>query len=198
VNIICDLGGVVFTWEPEKIIARVFDDAAHRELVRREIFNHADWDRLDRGTLLYPEATVRAAARTGLPEPSISRLFRHVPLALVGIPKTVHLLRRLRLKGHRLFYLSNMHTASLEYLERVYTFWDVFEGGVMSCRVQRIKPEPEIFVCLMEEYDLKKSEAIFIDDMPANLIPAKKMGMQTIQFINPVQCEYQLGCLGCV
>jgi hypothetical protein len=53
VNIIFDLGGVVFTWNPEKIIARVFDDPAVRALVRSKIFNHPDWDELDRGTLLY-------------------------------------------------------------------------------------------------------------------------------------------------
>jgi hypothetical protein len=32
----------------------------------------------------------------------------------------------------------------IEYLEKAYTFWEVFEGGVISCRVHLIKPEPEI------------------------------------------------------
>ncbi len=197
-NIIFDLGGVVFTWEPEKIIARVFADPAVRALVRSKIFKHADWDQLDRGTLLYPEATLRAAARTGLPGSAIARLFRQVPLSLVGIPETVALLRRLKAKGHRLFYLSNMHVASIDYLERAYTFWDVFEGGVISCRVHLIKPEPEIYSYLINQYGLKKAQTIFIDDLAANLEPAERIGIQTIKFDNPIQCEHQLEILGCV
>jgi putative hydrolase of the HAD superfamily len=198
VNIIFDLGGVVFSWNPEKIIARVFDDPAVRTLVRLKIFNHPDWDELDRGTLLYPEATLRAVERTGLPASSIAQLFRQVPLALVGMPETVALLRSLKAKGHRLFYLSNMHVASIEYLERAYIFWDVFEGGVISCRVQFIKPEPEIYVYLLDQYGLKKTQTIFIDDLTANLEPAEKMGIQTIQFHNSIQCEHQLKLLGCI
>lgn len=197
-NIVFDLGGVVFTWEPEKIIARVFNDPAVRDLVRSKIFNHPDWDQLDRGTLLYPEATLRAAARSGLPAPAIARLFNQVPLSLVELPETVALLRRLKAKSHRLFYLSNMHVAAIDYLERVYTFWDVFEGGVISCRVGLIKPEPEIYACLVNQYGLKTTPTIFIDDLTANLEPAERMGMQTIRFENPIQCEHQLEILGCV
>ncbi len=197
-NIIFDLGGVVFTWEPEKIIARVFADPDVRALVRSEIFNHTDWDQLDRGTLLYPEATLRAAARTGLPGSAIAQLFKQVPLSLVGLPDTVALLRRLKAKGHRLFYLSNMHGAAIDYLERAYAFWDVFEGGVISCRVHLIKPEPEIYRYLIKQYGLKKKQTIFIDDLAANLEPAERIGIQTIKFENPIQCEHQLEILGCV
>lgn len=197
-NIISDLGGVVFSWNPEKIIDQVFDDPAVKDLVREKIFHHRDWDELDRGTLLYPEATLRAVERTGLPVSSIARLFRQVPLALVGQPETVALLRRLKTRGHRLFYLSNMHVASIDYLEKTYTFWDVFEGGVASCRVQFIKPEPEIYVCLMERYGLDKAETVFIDDVTANLDPAYRMGIQTIHFQNLKQCERQLEVLGCL
>jgi putative hydrolase of the HAD superfamily len=196
-NIVFDLGGVVFSWEPEKIISQVFDDPAVRALVKSKIFNHPDWDELDRGTLLFPEATSRAVERTGLPALSITRLFRQVPLALVGMPETVTLLRRLKAEGHKLFYLSNMHVDSIEYLERTYTFWDIFEGGVASCRVQFIKPEPAIYTCLVERYGLDKTHTIFIDDLTANLEPAERMGIQTIQFHNAIQCEQQLKLMGC-
>jgi putative hydrolase of the HAD superfamily len=197
-NIVFDLGGVVFSWEPEKIISQVFDDPKVRELVQSQIFHHPDWDELDRGTLLYPEAMLRAVERTGLPASSIIRLFRHVPLSLVGLPETVVLLRRLKAKGHRLFFLSNMHVASITYLERAYIFWDVFEGGVISCRIHLIKPEPEIYRYLVAQYDLKKEQTIFIDDLASNLEPADKMGIQTILFHHPLQCEQQLKNLGCL
>jgi putative hydrolase of the HAD superfamily len=197
-NIVFDLGGVVFTWKPEEIIARVFTNPSARAVVRHNIFGHYDWSRLDRGTLLYPEATLRAMSRTGLSASSIAEFFRQVPLSLVAVPETVALLRRLKTRGHRLFYLSNMHVASIDYIERAYTFWDVFKGGVLSCRVHWIKPEPEIYVYLMEQYGLMGTSMIFIDDITANLETAAGIGMQTIKFDNPEQCERQLMALDCI
>jgi putative hydrolase of the HAD superfamily len=186
------------TWKPEEIIARVFSNPSVRAVVRHNILGHYDWSQLDRGTLLYPEATMRAVSRTGLSASSIAEFFRQVPLSLVAVPDTISLLRRLKTRGHRLFYLSNMHMAAMNYVERIYTFWDVFRGGVMSCRVHWVKPEPEIYTCLIEQYELKASQTVFIDDSPGNLEPAAGIGMQTIKFDDPEQCERQLIALDCI
>src|SRR6266850_8121987 len=106
-NIIFDLGGVVFTWEPEAIIARVFAAPAVQAKVRADLFGHADWLALDRGTLDRQEAIVRAAERTGLSVLDLTDLMQQVPLALVAIPGTVDLLYRLKARGHKLYCLSN-------------------------------------------------------------------------------------------
>jgi hypothetical protein len=95
-NIVFDLGGVVVTWEPEVIIAQVFADPAVQALVRTEIFGHADWLALDRGTLLRQDAIARAVQRTGLSEADVAALLRQVPPALVAIAETVDLLYRLK------------------------------------------------------------------------------------------------------
>ncbi len=195
-NIVFDLGGAVFAWKPEAIIANVFADPEMRVKVRAEIFGHADWHELDRGTLPRREAIVRAAARTGLPPSAIADLMRQVPLALVAIPATVDLLYRLKARGHRLFYLSNMHVASIERVEKAYTFWDVFEDGVISCRVHLIKPEQEIYTYLLEKHGLDGTDTIFIDDTEVNLEAAARLGMRTIKFENPAQCEDQLRAMG--
>ena len=156
-NIVFDLGGVVFTWEPEAIIANVFAEPEVQAQVNIEIFGHADWCELDRGTLPRQEAILRAAARTGLAVSAVADLMRQVPLALVVIPDTVDLLYRLKARGHRLLYLSNMHVATIEHLERTYSFWDIFEGGIISCRIHVIKPEPAIYTSLLETYGLDRT-----------------------------------------
>jgi putative hydrolase of the HAD superfamily len=91
-----------------------------------------------------------------------------------------------------------MHAASIAYLEQAYTFWEVFVGVVISCRVQLIKPEPAIYACLLKQYGLEASHTAFIDDTAVNLAAAAQWGIQTIQFENPVQCERQLQALGCI
>lgn len=197
-NIVFDFGGVVFTWQPEMIIAKAFADPAVQAKVRTEVFGHPDWLELDRGTLPCQEAIVRAAQRTGLAVSVIAALLQQVPKALVAIPDMVALLYRLKARGHTLFYLSNMHVASIEHLENLYSFWDVFVGGVVSCRIHCIKPEPEIYTHLLQTYALNGADTVFIDDMEVNLVAAAQFGIQTIKFENPAQCERQLQALGCL
>ncbi len=192
-DIVFDLGGVVFTWNPEEIMARVFQDSAARDLIRKELFGHPDWARMDRGELAYPEAARRAAARTGLAETEIMALLRWVPLSLVGIPETIRLLSRLRAGGFRLFFLSNMHRPAMEYILRTYRIWDWFQGGVFSCLIGSAKPEPGIYKALLEKERLQPEGCVFIDDYPWNLTPAEQMGMKTILFKNAAQCEEHLG-----
>jgi putative hydrolase of the HAD superfamily len=135
-NLIFDLGGVVVRWDPDAIIAGVFEDEGVKAKVRDAVFAHPDWLELDRGTLVREDAIRRAVQRSGIPEADITRLLHAVPPSLTVFPETVELMRRLKRKGHPLYCLSNMHFASIEHLEKTETFWDVFDGRVISCRLK--------------------------------------------------------------
>lgn len=197
-NIVFDLGGVVVRWEPDALIATVFSDPLIRAAMRAEFVGHADWLALDRGTLSPRNAIERAAKRIGLPEADIEKFLQQVPPALVPIPAMVDLLYRLKANGHRLFCLSNMHVASIEYLESAYTFWEVFEGVVVSCRLQLCKPEAAIYGYLLETYGLNANDTVFIDDTPENLAAAADLGLHALRFESPAQCERELKVLGCI
>jgi len=159
------------------------------------VFGHADWLELDRGTLAREQAVARAAQRTGLAEGEIERLLRRVPPSLVAFPETVDLLYRLKRRGHSLYCLSNMHFASIEYLEQTYGFWEVFSGAVISCRLKLCKPEPGIYAHLLERYALDAAETLFIDDVQANLDAAGRLGIRTLKFEGAAQCEHELHAL---
>jgi putative hydrolase of the HAD superfamily len=197
-NIIFDLGGVVVRWEPEALLAQIFDDPATCKVLLSEFIGHADWLELDRGTMAPEDAIARAAQRTGLSEPEVRRFLTSVPPALVPIADTVELLYRLRAHGHSLYCLSNMHFASIEYLERTHRFWDVFSGKVISCRVHLCKPEAGIYAHLLETFQLDAAETVFIDDVEVNLAAARQCGIRTIRFESSVQCAGELSALGCM
>jgi putative hydrolase of the HAD superfamily len=197
-NIVFDLAGVVVTYDQAALIAAVFPDPALHATVRADIIGHGDWLALDRGTLSQPDAIVRAAHRTGLSATAIAQFLEQMSAAWVTIPGTIDLLHRLHAKGYPLFCLSNMHAASIVYLEQTYAFWDVFTGVIISSRVQLIKPEPAIYAYLLEQYGLEASQTVLIDDTVVNLEAAAQLGIQTIQFENPVQCARQLQVLGCL
>jgi putative hydrolase of the HAD superfamily len=191
-NIVFDLGGVVFNWHPDKLIRGVFDDEETRTIVKSEILEHPDWLELDRGTLAFQDAVVRGAKRTGLPHADIERLLNEVPRSLTPIHETIELIRSMVSPDHRLFVLSNMHFASIAYLEEKHDIWDMFDGTVISCRIQKIKPEIGIYEYLLNEFRLNASETVFIDDMSENLAAARSLGIQTIKFLNSSQCGQDL------
>jgi putative hydrolase of the HAD superfamily len=195
-NLVFDLGGVVVRWDPDAIVAGVFTDQEVRKKVRDGVFAHADWLELDRGTLGRDEAIARAAQRTGVAAHEITRLLHAVPPSLVVFADTVELLRRLKRKGYPLYCLSNMHFASIEYLERTEAFWDVFDGRVISCRLQLCKPEPGIYEHLLRTYNLDPAKTLFIDDVQKNLDAAARLGIKTLKFESAAQCARELRALG--
>jgi putative hydrolase of the HAD superfamily len=197
-NIVFDLGGVVVRWEPETLIADLFDDPEVCRVVHSEFVGHPDWVELDRGILAPEDAVARASARTGLSHFELNHFLQRVPSRLTPITDTVELLHRLKAQGHSLYCLSNMHFASIEYLERTYDFFDVFTGKVISCRLNLCKPEPKIYSHLLETYGLHAADTVFIDDVEVNLATARQMGIQTVRFENPVQCTDELRAMGCI
>lgn len=197
-NIVFDLGGVVFTWQPDAIIASVFEDSSTRDIVRRKIFEHADWTDLDRGTLTPASAIERGAMRTGLPAEDIARLLDAVPGFLTPIDPTIELIRRLRETSNRLYVLSNMHLTSIAHLETEHDIWGLFDGIVISSRVKKVKPDIEIYQYLLDTYQLRRTETVFIDDTPVNLEAASSLGMRTVRFSDAIRCERALADHQCI
>lgn len=197
-NIVFDLGGVVFNWQPDAIIESVFEDTETQNLVRAKIFQHPDWVQLDRGTISLDRAIDRGAARTGLLPHDVERLLDAVPRFLTPIDGTIELIQQLRNTRNRLFVLSNMHLASIAYLEQRHKIWDLFDGVVISSRIRMVKPEVAIYEYLLAEHELRPAETIFIDDMRENLDAASSIGIQTIRFLDPVQCRHALMALDCI
>ena len=197
-NVVFDLGGVVFRWDPDAIARRVFADPATQEQVKAEIFGHADWVDLDRGTLRHDQAVLRGMSRTGLPRAGLERLYQEVPRSLIPIPGSFDLIRAAKRSGSRLFVLSNMQFPTIERLEAVHDIWDLFDGTVISCRVKKVKPDREIYEHLLGEFGLQPSDTVFVDDMDENLVAASRLGITALKFTGPSQIREELVKLGCI
>lgn len=197
-NIIFDLGGVVITWNPEDFVAHVFTDKEVQKVARTHILDHDDWIEMDRGTLARDEAIVRGANRSGLSESEVYRLIHAVPSFLRPIKESVQLVQELKDNGNNLFVLSNLHPESIAHLEKEYSFLDLFQGKVISCRINKVKPELQIYQYLIKKYKLDVNNTVFIDDVEINVKAAANIGLKTIIFENPDQCRRELEALGCL
>jgi HAD superfamily hydrolase (TIGR01509 family) len=197
-NVVFDFGGVVFRWQPHELLARVLPHRAGSEAavaaLAAEFFEgySGDWGDFDRGTLDEESVAHRIAGRTGLPLSEVRRVIEAVPAELQPMPHTVRLMDRLRGRGHRLWFLSNMPAPYARHLEDTHDFLRWFDGGVFSSRVNLVKPDPAIFHEAQRRFGAPAGELLFIDDFAHNVTAARALGWQGLHFLSPAQCEGEL------
>ena len=195
-----DLGGVVFNWQPLALLRqtlpqRATDEASAKRLaglIFQSFALGADWADFDRGTVEAGSLAERIAPRAGLTPAEVLAVIDAIPAHLHAKADTVALMRRLGDAGHRLYYLSNMPRPYALHLERTHRFFDAFAGGIFSCRVQLIKPEPAIFHAAALRFGAGPGELLLIDDVAHNISAARAQGWQGLQFHDAAGCETAL------
>ena len=191
-NVIFDLGGVVLEWNPDHIVARVQPVPELRPSLKAALFGHADWRLFDRGALTEPELIERLQVRIGATRQEVEVILDAVRHSLVEKPETLQLIRALQAQGTPLYCLSNMPGSIYTHLRERHNFWGVFSGIVISGQVQMMKPEPEVFKHLLETFNLRAEESVFVDDLPANIESARQVGLHAILFKDAGQCRREL------
>jgi HAD superfamily hydrolase (TIGR01509 family) len=194
-NVIFDLGGVLLEWNPDVILSRFQPDSELRSRLRSDLFGHPDWRMFDRGGLTESEVIDRMEQRIGLRRAELTAIVDAVRESLVEKPDTVKLIRGLYQSGIALYCLSNMPASIYAHLRLRHAFWDVFRGIVISGEVQMNKPEPEVFAHLLERFELRAEESVFVDDLPVNIEAARGVGLHTILFRDAAQCRHELAKL---
>lgn len=192
-NIIFDLGGVVFPWDFASIIDDVLNNVEKRNIIIEKIFHHSDWVEFDRGTFSLEYVIERGAERTKIKSDEIKLALNNIANSLSVDHKTLDIIQKLKNTGkHKLFVLSNMPTEFTNFILKNFSFWNLFDGIVFSSRIKMVKPDLEIYNYLINNYSINPKESIFIDDRNENLIPVANLGMKTIEFINATECENKL------
>lgn len=191
-DIVFDLGNVLFEWNPQRLVAELFADEHDQQEALQKVIHHYDWQMLDKGTMTLKEAIARADKRCSLGVRQITRLFDEIPKHLLPIAEMIDVPKELNQEGYRLYVLSNMQRPFYEYLASTYDIWHNFAGIVISSHVHMIKPEPEIYKHLIETYCLAPGNTVFLDDIQINIEMAERSGMKTILFDDPSKGKKEL------
>ena len=83
---------------------------------------------------------------------------------------------------YRLGLLSNAFKGAREWVEGHFHFLDAFDLVVFSYEVGLRKPDPTIFIMICEKLNVFPQQAIFIDDMLANVDGAREAGLHAIHY----------------
>ncbi len=197
-KLVFDFGGVLFDWQPPRLLQRelphVATDEARARALAAQFFQgyEGDWAEFDRGTVSVPELVARIARRTGLSAADVQRVVDGVPHELQPRPDTVAWLQRLHGQGRELYFLSNMPLPYADHLDATHGFLRSFRDGVYSARVRHIKPDAAIYELAAERFGARPDELVFMDDHPPNVEAARAQGWHALHFRDAAQAEAEL------
>jgi 2-haloacid dehalogenase len=185
-TIIFDLGGVLIDWDPRYVYRDVFDSEEKVEWFLKHI-TPLDWnERQDAGYLIADAVEEKVAEHPDW-EKEIRVYYDRWKEMLKGpIAETVEIFRQLQETGKYKFYALTNWSAELfpVALER-YDFLKWFDGIIVSGEEKMRKPFPEIYQLLLDRYDVRAAEALFIDDSLRNIKGAEALGIHCIHFTGP-------------
>jgi putative hydrolase of the HAD superfamily len=95
---------------------------------------------------------------------------------------SAELIDRLKANGYKVYLLSNYSGRNFRYALDNFEFVRHADGRVISYEVGYVKPEPGIFKALTRKYGFDPKEALFLDDVKANVDAAAAEGFHTIHF----------------
>lgn len=180
-TVIFDIGNVLMDFDYMPFIRRLLGDEETVKRVNEAIWYSGYWDELDRGEDT-DEMLQKMIEKAPEYEKEIRLTFDSIGECMDSFDYSVPWVRSLQKRGYRVLYLSNYspHTmaANLSALKAV----PFMDGGIFSCDVKMIKPDPRIFELLIEKFDLDPSRCIFIDDNKNNCETAEKLGIKAIRF----------------
>ena len=187
-TVIFDLGGVYFTDGSAIAIEQISATYRLAEAKVRDIVMGDLGSRYRHGAVTSSQFWEGAVEAWNLQVPT-EQLATTWLQAYEPIPGTVSLIDRLGVAGYELLYLSDNVEDRIEYLEQTYGFLHRFKDGVFSHRVGIRKPNPRIYELVLEKAAHPPAQCLFVDDKPAMLEPAERMGMAVVAFGSPSQVE---------
>ena len=195
-TVIFDFGGVLIDWNPRYLYRKLFDDEAAMEAFLGTICT-PEWNALQDGgrpkeaaiadrTALFPQ-------HASLIEAYFSRFAEMMQGAHEG---TVAVLDELRRRGVPLYGLTNWSADTYPEATARFDFLQWFDGIVVSGQEQMRKPDAAIFRLLLERFDIRPDDAVFIDDTSDNVEAAAALGLHALRFTDPATLRGDLARLG--
>jgi putative hydrolase of the HAD superfamily len=188
--VVFDLGGVVF---PSPLdVFRVYErehGLPHRFISDVVLADpeHGAWGRLERGELGFEEFCDAFDAECAVHGETVDSrdLMRAVGGGFEPRAAMVTAIEAIRTHGLKTAALTNnwADDPARNNPERSITDW--FDVIVESAVEGISKPDPRIYRLVCERLDVAPAASVFLDDLGANLKPARQLGMTTIKVAEP-------------
>jgi putative hydrolase of the HAD superfamily len=192
-NIIFDYGNVIFLLDFKKLrdgwksLSIDDPDTFFSHGVQEPIF-----DKFDRGLVSVTEFRDFIRNKIGKADLIDEEIDAAWNSLLLGVDEGTHDMLAELNKKYRTFLLSNINPIHyayiMNYLKDEFGFENndhLFEKTYYSHLIGIRKPDKAIFTKVLTENELNPEETLFIDDIAANLEPARALGIQTFMMTAP-------------
>lgn len=186
-----DLGGVIVRTEhqaPRQRLAEQF--GMDYEDIEKIVFGSPSAARAAVGEIAEEEHWQSVMKTLKLPASEIERVKNEFFGGDVVDRTLLGFLRSLK-PTYKIGLISNAWNGLRAYMERE-KFADVFDAIVISAEVKVAKPAEKIYRIALDQLQVKPNEAVFVDDMPANIEACERLGMKGIHFTDPESVLKQL------
>lgn len=186
-NVVFDMGGVLFKWEPLAQARRFCESDEDAQLLADAVFGSPQWTLMDAGAV--DERTVAWTAKMRVPHrlhAAVNELVRRWCDQRVPVEGMGELVRDLKRAGYGIYLLTNAGEPFERY-ESQLPGRECFDGMVVSYREHVVKPDARIYRALLERYGLVAGECLFVDDVRTNVLAARMLGMRGWSFDGNVQ-----------
>ena len=192
-TIIFDLGAVLIDWNPHHLYNKIFIDPAQRDWFLANICTN-DWNEEQDGGRSLAEGTELLVKQFPEHEENIRAFYGRWDEMLNGaVEGTVEIFKQLKESGnYKIYALSNWSAETMDIAFSRFDFLDWFDGMVISGLEKMRKPDPAFYQLLLDRYNVKPQDALFIDDNIRNIIAAEKMGITSIHFTSATELQVQL------
>jgi 2-haloacid dehalogenase len=181
-SVVFDFGGVLIDWDPRHLYRKLLPDDASIETFLSTVCTSQWNEQLDAGRP-WSEAVDELSLRVPHQRTLIEAYWKRWPEMMRGtIAGSVAVADELRRRGVPMYGLTNWSAETFPYAQRRFDFLAWFSGIVVSGVEGVIKPSPEIFRILIERFDLRTNDIVFIDDNPANVEAARALGIDSHRF----------------
>lgn len=182
-NIIFDLGNVLIEWNKEKILSKICKNDLEYNLFNQFVFQSNLWIDLDNGKISLEFLENQLIDEMGHQyQDQIHELvwnwFNYVDL----YDEVYELIKQLKKKNFQIYVLSNTSSIFHILLDSVLSkVSSVLDGYVISCEVKMMKPQKEIYLSLVNKYQLDIKDCIFLDDLEENVEAARTLCIKAFQ-----------------
>lgn len=195
-TIIFDLGAVLIDWNPRHLYRKLFTDEQAIEDFLTNITT-SDWNEEQDAGRSLQEGTNLLIQQYPQHEDNIRAFYgRWDEMLGDAIEGTVELLKQLKQSGkYKVYALTNWSAETFPIAVERYHFLNWFDGIVVSGTEKMRKPAPAFYQLLLDRYQVKAKNALFIDDNLRNILAAEKMGIKSILFSSPQQLKRELSII---
>lgn len=180
--VVFDIGNVLVQWDPRHLYRKIFAVEAEMEAFLAGICT-MDWHmEHDRGVSFAENAALLKARHPDSAALIDLRGARYGEMAPDRVPGVAPLVEELAAAGIPLYGLSNMPHGFLAELTARFPELGHLGTTVVSAELGVLKPDPAVYLALIERTGLRPEATLFIDDSAKNVEAARQLGFHTHHF----------------